>query len=386
MKPKVCVFHQTLLQSFGGAASVCAWILEALKDDFALFLATPDRSVEAEYLNRLYGTNLSDRDFECVHLAGSGGFGKAFTKRGKSLRLAVAIRELVGLACQFDLIVNTVNEVAFPFPTVQYIHFPIRSYKAISALYPAPERWLRNLNNLLFRLVSGTFGGVFAPGTAFIANSQWTASRFRESYGITADVVYPPVKLSTEKAAQSGLRETGFVAVGRFVPEKRMHEAIELVDIVRQKHPEIHLHLVGDGAGPYADTLERMAATRPHVQIHKRVSREHLSSILLSHQFGVHPTPNEHFGMAPAEMAEAGELVFVRNSGGQVEIVDFAEELIFDRVNEGADKALRVMSDDNLRKTLLERLDKTRQRFSLDNFISNIRMIVSRNIASGNGI
>jgi glycosyltransferase involved in cell wall biosynthesis len=39
-------------------------------------------------------------------------------------------------------------------------------------------------------------------------------------------------------------------------------------------------------------------------------------------RYGIHGMLDEHFGMAPAELAAAGCIVFVPNDGGQVEIVD----------------------------------------------------------------
>lgn len=385
MKPRICIFHQSLTHSFGGAASVCAWILEALKSEFRVFLATPDEKVAPEELNLLYGTELSSGDFEFIPLMRSHHVGRLAAGKFKSVRLALAVREFASMGGAFDLVVNTVNEVVFPFPSLQYIHCPIRSYKVLSYLYRPPELWYRAVNNTLFRLVSRTSRGPFAKHTNFIANSEWTAEKFSEAYGYPAHVVYPPVKLTESALRHPPAREQGFVAVGRLAPDKRMHEAVEIIDIVRRKVQDIHLHVVGHGEGKYARDFQRMVGRRPYVFLHKDISRIDLSNLLRSHTCGIHPTRNEHFGMAPAEMSASGALVFVHNSGGQVEIVDKAEELVFDSVKSGADKILKVLSDAAVRTTLKKRLERASTRFSLAGFRSSIAEFVRQRIAAIRG-
>ena len=51
---------------------------------------------------------------------------------------------------------------------------------------------------------------------------------------------------------------------------------------------------------------------------------------MASHRYGIHGMREEHFGMAPAELARAGAIVWVPRGGGQMEIVGHEPALMFD--------------------------------------------------------
>lgn len=377
MKPKICVFHQSLNNNFGGAASVSAWVIEALKKDYEIYLATTDKDVDVNGLNQLYGTSLSPQDFNIVQTRIVAWLQKVSSNKLKSLRLAYSVKDLKSMFGEFDLIVNTANEINLGYPAIQYIHCPIRSSIIVRELYSPPESWLRLANNAVFKLVSGFRADKLGNNSVFIANSEWTANAFSRAYGLKAKVIYPPITLPEPSSDQSHDRETGFVTIGRFIHEKRLHETIDIIERVRKIIPEVHLHIVGDGKGSYSDTINSMASDRDYVTLHRNISRDELGSLVRRHRFGIHSTRYEHFGMAPAEMVTAGMIVFVHKSGGQVEIVNNIDELAFENYDEAVVKILNVLEDEELQARITAELSCRKDLFSAEIFMSKISGLVS---------
>jgi glycosyltransferase involved in cell wall biosynthesis len=245
---------------------------------------------------------------------------------------------------------------------------------------------------MVFKIVSGTSYSTFCNDTFFMANSRWTADAFRRAYGIEAQVVYPAVMLSFNQSediaadATTGSvdRETGFVTIGRLVPDKRIHDAISIIDNIRDDLPDAHLHIVGDGSGSYAARIRRMAKRREHVHLHRHLSRDGLSNLLRSHAYGLHTTRNEHFGIAPAEISRAGAIVFVHDSGGQIEITGNSAELCFKDNEEAARKIIRVVDNEKLQDKLKKRLLQINKSYLSNNFKRRIRKITGQVLRSIN--
>ena len=75
------------------------------------------------------------------------------------------------------------------------------------------------------------------------------------------------------------------------------------------------------------------------------MSREDLLALIPTYRYGIHGMAAEHFGMAPAEMAAAGCIVFVPNDGGQVEIVNRDPRLLYETVDDAVASITRIMRD-----------------------------------------
>ena len=61
--------------------------------------------------------------------------------------------------------------------------------------------------------------------------------------------------------------------------------------------------------------------TRAMDQFCDDASRDEVRALMATHRYGIHGMREEHFGMAPAELARAGCIVWVPRGGGQMEIV-----------------------------------------------------------------
>ena len=59
---------------------------------------------------------------------------------------------------------------------------------------------------------------------------------------------------------------------------------------------------------------------------------------MATHRYGIHGMREEHFGMAPAEMARAGCIVWVPRGGGQMEIVGREPVLMYDSEDDAVEK------------------------------------------------
>jgi hypothetical protein len=96
---------------------------------------------------------------------------------------------------------------------------------------------------------------------------------------------------------------------------------------------------------------------------------------LSRHRYGLHAMPNEHFGIAVAEMTRAGCIPFVPADGGQVEIaVD--GRLIYEREADAVAKILAVMGDPTSQLELRTDLAARQPLWSKDTFIARMREIV----------
>jgi glycosyltransferase involved in cell wall biosynthesis len=322
------VTHQSLSDHTGGASAVTAWVLQALSQDYEVCLATPDLAVDFLALDEMYGTSLSEAGIGLHTLAIPDLLRRIPPGRMKSLRLASAFRNAELHTREGDLVFNTANEMSFSAVSANYIHCPIRHPQMVRELCHGTERWMRLANNAVFKGVARFNEQSFLRATC-VANSNWTAAALRRTYGLDACVIHPPVTRPLQVPLAMNDRSSGFVSIGRITAEKRTHEAIDVVDALRRQGHDVHLHIVGSGSGAYMQRIEMSVAERPHVHLHRGISRTELAGLLDRHRFGLHMMRNEHFGMAVAEMTVAGMLVLAHRSAGPMEILGAESPLLF---------------------------------------------------------
>jgi hypothetical protein len=85
----------------------------------------------------------------------------------------------------------------------------------------------------------------------------------------------------------------------------------------------------------------------------------------------------EHFGMAPAEMARAGMIVWVPRGGGQVEIVGNQPALMYDTDDEAVEKISGALMSASAQQRLRDHLATVAVQFSATHFVQEIRDIVN---------
>lgn len=372
----VYVTHQRLQGHPGGATAVTAWVLQALHRDFDVRLATPDEEVDFQHLDQAYGTSLAGAHIGIHVLPLPRSFRWVPERKLKSLRLAVSFRDPFLYQYGEGLIFNTANEMSFLGPSVNYIHCPIRHRGMVAELYQGSERWLRYMNNAVFKVVAGFKEEQFRRSVC-VANSQWTAEALQRVYDVKAAVIYPPVTIPIQIPRPFEDRSVGYVCIGRISAEKRVDEAIELIDHLHAKDRAAHLHIVGTGSGSYFDRIKEEARQRSYVKLHCNLSRTDLAALLNEHRFGIHMMRNEHFGMAVAEMIAAGMIVIAHRSAGPMEILGPESPLLFAHKQEALAIAMRLVGNPTLQVDVHSSIADRNicEAFSPDAFMSSIRRV-----------
>jgi len=315
---RVAILHNTL-DGRGGADAVCLHVCEALQSAHDVTLFTLSRSSLSE-LNALFAT---DADVRVHRPPGTGAVCRAFDalpdRFGPQLAArSVLLRRLfTPHADDFDAAVSTANEFDLPLPSLQYVHFPQFNRRHADAAADGTPR----LDALWSRLAG--VGDRRLPVDARLhANSAWTADVVATIYGRRPRVLAPPVDTVPNPQPWDD-REAGVVSLGRLAPDKRPLRAIRIVDGVRARGYDLHLHLVGSSSS-YADYARRVAAAaadRPYVHLERDVPRERVEELLATHRYGLNCKPAEHFGMAVAEYVAAGMVAFAPDAGGQREVL-----------------------------------------------------------------
>ncbi|MBZ5609585.1 MAG: glycosyltransferase [Acidobacteriia bacterium] len=380
MRKRVLISHPRV-RPVGGGNAVAAWVLQTLRSDFEVTLATIE-PVDHRAVNRSFGTSLSQGDFE-VRIAPERHLRRMrwIPTSGALLELCLTMRWAQELdeSEDYDVLFSTSNEMDFHRRGIQYVHYPW-------LFMPRPDsemRWYHQLPGMLFSYRA--FCNAYARATKeglkrnlTIANSQFVADRLRKTYGNDPVVVYPPIP-GTFADMPWEQRQPAMAAVGRVAPIKRWDMAMEIVESVRRRGHDLALTLIGhvDDAA-YAARLQELAASRPWFRLLFDLDRTTLLAELAAHRYGIHAMQDEHFGIAPAELQRAGCILFVHNSGGPVEIVGKDPRLAFDGVADAVEKIVRVLEDQALERELRSQVAERRNVFSTDRFCESVHEIVTR--------
>src|SRR5258705_14024388 len=109
------------------------------------------------------------------------------------------------------------------------------------------------------------------------------------------------------------------------------------------------------------------------MSLHEDVRRAELAALVARHRYGIHGMSEEHFGMAVAEMVRAGCVVFVPRGGGQGEIVEGDERLLYSGREEAAAKIAQTMSDEGRQTTPRKVFAGRKPLFTTQSFMASRR-------------
>jgi glycosyltransferase involved in cell wall biosynthesis len=363
----------TGIEPSGGGAGVAAWMLEALRRDHDVTLLT-QRSPRFAAVDRFFGTRLAEGGV-AVELAPElrlPGLPLALWRQHQMFRAARAHHH------RFDVVISNENESCIGRRCIQYVHYPW-------GYLPRPEiemRWYHRVPGALalYRSAAHRLSGFTAELMAenlTLANSGWTAARLREWYGMREVVVVPPPVIGAGEPRPWSERQLGFAMLGRIAVEKRIENAIEVLERVREAGQPVTLDLVGTVDRPaYLKRLRALLRDRPWVTRHERIPRAELSELLRKNRFGIHAMVDEHFGMAVAEMLRAGCVVFAHASGGPREILD-DPRLLYEDAVDATGKILAVLGSAELQAELGEHVAARAACYSEERFTSTIRDLVA---------
>jgi glycosyltransferase involved in cell wall biosynthesis len=371
---------QPSMQPPGGSSGVASWVLQALVPDHRVTVLSW-QPVEVEPINRFFGTHLHRSDFDTMVVPRAWRFAPDLLPTPATLiKLALLMRYTRRVSAGFEVIFGVHNETDFGRRGIQYIHYP-------SYLRPRPRvdfRWyhqpaaaLTAYYALADRLAGFSLERMKANLT--VVNSNWTGEHVRAFLGGNPRTLYPPVA-----GAGTGLpwaeRASWFLAVGRISPEKEYERVMRILARVRVHAPDLRLTIVGTRdrhTAGYFNSLQALARSLGDwIQFRQNISRDELRGLMASHRYGLHGMREEHFGMAPAEMARAGIIVWVPTGGGQMEIVGNEPALMYASDEDAIHKITEVLGNAGLQERLRAGLSTRSEMFSTERFMREVREIV----------
>jgi glycosyltransferase involved in cell wall biosynthesis len=176
----------------------------------------------------------------------------------------------------------------------------------------------------------------FASYDATVSNSAFTQLWTQRRWGVSSEVVYPPVDTDFECVEKEDI----ILSVGRFAAHGHSKKHVELVDLfgsARSSLPGWTYVCAGDlgTANDDRDYYEqvRRHATRTGATLRPSIPRSELRSLFarakvfwhgagLGEDEKVRPEAVEHFGLATVEAMAAGCVPVVVGKGGQREIIE----------------------------------------------------------------
>lgn len=372
---------QPSLQPPGGSNGVAAWVLQALAGEHRVTVLSW-QPVEVAAINRFFGTHLHASDFDTIVVPRTWRFIPDHLPTPASLiKQSLLMRYTRRINAGFDVVFGVHNETDYGCRGIQYIHYP-------SYLRPRPGvdlRWYHQPRAALsaYYAVADRIAGFSLErmkANLTVVNSNWTGERVQAFLGGSPHTLYPPV-VDPGPGLAWAERSPHFLAVGRLSPEKDYERIMRILARVRRTAPETQLTIVGTSdrhTARYGRDLQSLARSLGNwIQFRDNVSRDELRQLMGSHRYGVHGMAEEHFGMAPAEMARAGMIVWVPRSGGQVEVVGNEPALMYGSDDEAAGKIGAVLADPGAQDRLRRALAAHAKGFSTERFVHEVRAIVA---------
>lgn len=371
---------QPSLQPPGGGNGVAAWVLQALVPVHEVTVLSW-RPVEIDPINRFFGTNLRAGDFDTIEVPERWRtIGDRLPVPAALIKLSLLMRYTRRVSANFDVLFGVYNETDFGRRGIQYVHYPtyLRPRPQVDLRwYHPPQAGLDLYYSLADRLADFSIERMKANVT--LVNSDWTGSHVERFLGIKTRTLYPPV-VDPAPGRPWAERRNGFLAVGRISPEKEYQRVIGILARVRERVPDITLTIIGTTdrhTQRYFRSLETLVAEHASwVSIERNLGRDEIRQLMASHRYGIHGMREEHFGMAPAELARAGAIVWVPRGGGQMEIVGHNPSLMFDTDDEAVARISATLTNPAEQDRLRQDLASASERFSTARFMQQVRDIV----------
>jgi len=360
---------------------VAAWTLQALVPEHRVTVLSW-QPVDVEPVNRFFGTDLHRSDFDTI------GVPRHWRAPADHLpvpaaliKLSLLMRHTRRISDGFDVVFGLHNETDYGRRGIQYVHYPtyLRPRPVVDLRwYHPPQAGLNLYYRLADRIAGFSLNRMKANLT--LVNSNWTGEHVSRYLGIATRTLYPPV-VDPAAGLPWNERRNGFLAVGRISPEKDYERVIRILARVRERVPDITLTIIGTAdrhTERYFGSLKSLGQSLgPWIHFRDNLSRDEVRGLMASHRYGLHGMREEHFGMAPAEMARAGVIVWVPRGGGQMEIVGSDPGLMYDTEDEAVEKISATLTNGSDQQRLRAHLASVAEQFSTSRFITEVRNIVN---------
>ena len=372
---------QPSLQPPGGGNGVAAWVLQALVAGHRVTVLSW-RPVEVEPINRFFGTHLGRSDFDTIEVPRSWRIvADRLPTPSTLIKLSLLMRYTRRVSAGFDVVFGVHNETDYGRRGIQYVHYPtyLRPRPKVDLRwYHPPPSGLKLYYALADRIADFSLDRMKANLT--LVNSDWTGEHVSKFLGITTRTLYPPV-VDPAPAAPWGERRNAFLAVGRISPEKEYERVMRILARVREQAPDITLTIIGTRdrhARRYFRSLTSLAASLGSwIDFRDNLTRDEVRASMASCRYGMHGMREEHFGMATAEMARAGAIVWVPRGGGQMEVVGRDPALMYESDDDAVRKIVATLASATEQQRLRQRLAVVSEQFSTTTFMQQVRAIVN---------
>ncbi|MCW2990392.1 MAG: glycosyl transferase, group 1 [Solirubrobacterales bacterium] len=250
---------------------------------------------------------------------------------------------------------------------VVYCHTPARWLYTPGAYLGASSRQQWLAGPLLSRMRAWDQNAA-RRADVYVANSKNVARRIRESYGRTAEVVYPPVDLERFSPRERGTR---YLVVSRLLDYKR-------VDAVIRAANQAGLALDIVGSGPSFSALRELAG--PTVVFHRRLEDSAITALMENCRALVLPG-EEDFGITPVEAHAAGKPVVALAAGGALETIEDGVDGTF--FHDHSERAiLQALRSADAIDTPPAEIARRASRFSREAFVARMQRVVEQALAA----
>ena len=373
-KKKIAIFFPYFIK--GGSDVVVAQTIEALKNKYEVTLITFDKYEKINRFSEFYGAHFSKEDISIVNppfsflLRKIPGFGL--------FKYHLSVRYFKSSNMNFDVVLGLYKEIDFGRKGIQYIHVPeldIKDQESNSSTIKYYQNYFWGKIYKYFCYFTSGFNKEQMKKNITLVNSVWTKNIVKKSLGTESRVVYPPVSDNFPNIPFDE-KENGFLCLGRIFPGKETDKIIRIIKKVRQNNIEVHLHIIGVSDDlNYIRFIKKLCSENSSWCFFEgEISGQKKLEFIAKHKYGILGCKNEAFGIAVAEMAKAGCIVFVPDGGGQTEIINNSQ-LIYKDEKDAVQKIINVLSNKNLQYSLQNHLFQRANLFSTERFIKDIKEI-----------
>jgi len=199
-----------------------------------------------------------------------------------------------------------------------------------------------------------------------IANSTHIQSDIKTYYGRDSVVVFPPIDTAQFLDTPSTDR-TGFLVLGRQVPQKRQ-------DLAVQACTELNVPLLVAGNGPENARLQKLAG--PSVTFDTNVPDETREQYMANCQAFIF-TGEDDFGITPVEAMASGTPVIAYKAGGALDYIVPGQtgEFFSEQTVESLKVALQNFDSSKYNSNDIK---TAAQRFSIAEFHKNLRSVLQK--------
>lgn len=359
----------------GGAESAAMLAIESLKNDYTIHLITRG-GWNLEELNTLSGTSILENEIILVKFPFRrlSGTNKFFGLLWDSYFNRLCRR----LAPGYDYRITASSTINWGMPAIHFLTDIVWN-RELNLKFNTEIRKRTSLYkayNFLADQIKGKTSWEPQKNDFFIANSLWTSAISAPYTSIPPGVIYPAVAANFRDVLWS-TRKNEFVLMGRISPEKKIEDAITIIEKVRKQGYNIGLTIFGQfDRSEYSNTIKELIKDKIWINAPGPIYGNEKSTILPTFKYGINTCQREAFGISTAEMMKAGIIPFVPVIGAQFEIINH-DDLVFENLQDAVIKIVNVLNSEIQQQNLIDHLNKQMLKFSAEEFKCRILGLLS---------